>query len=274
MNKIFTFFTVMVLSASLNAQQQFEGKIVYNLHASMDEKKNEPDAQLAAFFAPQKIKLTFRKGGQDDPEAIILNLADGKIYSLNSKTKRYTIKYMKENLVAPPVAGKTYLGYKASAFQATDNGISNLLGGMFGNSEITFFSSDSLLFTVPEKYSRNPELVIIYKNHVVLGAEIKLGSLTPGTDNAIMQENLITATAIEINPIAVSPAEFVVPTDYVNQKDEVASDSVTTLMDSSMTTVDTTKATPNKAAVKRTTTKKPVSKKTNANKSSAALRKQ
>ncbi|MEP6674791.1 MAG: hypothetical protein ABJA78_06540 [Ferruginibacter sp.] len=266
-------FAILLLNV-VKAQQQFQGKIVYRLHATMDEKKNEPDAELTAVFAPQKIKLYFKKEGKDDPEAIIINLDSGKIYTVNSDSKKYSEKTLKVKTTAAPVADRTYLGYKTTARFAEDGGVSGVLTNLFGNSEIVLFSSDSLFFNIPEKYSRNAELIIVNKNHIVLGADIKLGAfMNNNEEGADKKDDLITAAAKEITPMAISPAEFAIPTDYVNKKDEVMEVDTSATLDSTTVTVDTTMATPKKVTTKKTTTKKSVPKKTTGNKSSAAMRK-
>ena len=273
MNRIFILIAGLFLTNLALAQKQFEGKIIYNLHASMDEKKGEPDAELTAVFSSNKMKLYFKKEGKDDPEAIILNMDSGKIYTVNSEIKRYSVKDLKEKPAAQPMSSRTFVGYKAMPVQANENGLGSLLGGVFASSEFTFFVSDSLIFNVPEKYSRNAELILVNKNHLVLGADIKLGAFMGSEGDAESKENLITAAATMISPMPISPAEFVIPSDYINKIDDFAAADSSAAMDKIEMAMDTPVAVSKKPVVKKTSTKKTTPRKITGNKSSAAIRK-
>jgi hypothetical protein len=249
MKKTIVLFSLLALFVIANAQQNFQGQIIYKLHASADNKK--PDAELKVLFGVNKIKIWFKEKEEYEKDALIVRLDSAATFVLKPDDKVYTKKMLQVTAPVQMLDVKSINGYSTRPFIPESNGLNTLLGGFLGSANTVFFIADSLHYFIPAPYAANKEFLMIQKNKIVLGAEVKIQANSFGMGESNDEKNsVITAEAIEIKPMIVNEEEFAIPAGYNIAKDEPTAmvDSVTTMM------VDTAaKAIP----VKKITTKKP-----------------
>lgn len=276
MQKILFVLLAVLTVGMANAQKNFEGKVVYNLHASNDDKG---DAELTVFFAPNRLKLIFKEKAEPDPKYILVNLDSGKIYTINTEDKEFKVKKLVQS-VAQPAESKTILGYKTSSVVPEQGGIGGLMGGLFGRSSAVFYVSDSLHFTIPAIYANNPELLVVNKGHIVLGASINFtgGIYGEAEEDSTAKGNIITVEAKEITPMMISKADLEIPDGFTLRVPapvtELAADSTMAYDTTTLAAVDTT-AYPKqvKPAVKKKPVKKTAPKKPSTSKTATPIRK-
>jgi hypothetical protein len=268
MKQLFLILTTVIISSIVSAQKNFEGSITYRLHASTGDK---PDAELKVLFGIKKLKLLFKENEAYDKDVLIVLLDSAAVYTVNFSEK--TFKKSTLTLVSPEKRPEKKIinGYNTSPFMPENTGLGNLLGGMLGSSNVIFYIADSLHYTIPAAFIGNKELLIIQKNKIVLGAEIQIVSpFKELTDSASKGDNIVTAEAVDIRPMAINENEFFIPADFVDRKNMVYPVSEDTVA-----VVDTVVVTPPPPAVKPVKKKpvKPVSPKTKST-PKAAIRKE
>jgi hypothetical protein len=249
------------------AQKDFEGKVVYLMEADKDEKKPE----LTVWFAPNKLKISFKENEQPDNKYLLVWLDSGKIFTINTATQQYKTKLLKARQLGNFVSEKkNIMGYPTTSMLLESNSPGTGLGGILSMNDIVYHVADQLTYAVPDRYTGNPELMMVYQNRVALGASIKLSSLLYGMEeDSEGKVANITATAILVTPMALAPAEFEIPTGYRPQlRDEYAADSAVSVPDTVAMAVDSARAIPPFKKPAKKPVKKPTGKKT-AVKSSA-----
>jgi hypothetical protein len=246
MKQLLFVLAALITANSLQAQKNFEGKIVYLLEADKDEKKPE----LTVLFSPGKIKLTFKENEEPDEKYVLVILDSGKVYTINTSTKQYKQKKLQVAEMAElytPVK-KNITGYATSSVKMPQPGLGGMLGGFVSFKNMVFDVADSLVFAVPEKFINNPELMMISGNHIVLAAQMSMGS--PFAEAEIEDENekekmnkKILVNAIAVTPMNFTADEFAIPAGYeleVRKPYEMPmADSVKSMMDTTMMMVDT-----------------------------------
>jgi len=251
-------------------QKVFEGTIIYQLHSS---DKNE-DAQLEVHFGKNAIKMKFTEKDNAEKEGVIVRLDSGKKYVLNTEEKTFRVKRLaqlvKHELNA---SNKKIAGYNTRPVDLTGNALLGMMGGLFRGAGTVFFVSDSLFYPIPEQYGSNIELLMIHQGRIVLGAEIKTGSVSlfDDEDDENMEDDKmeITASAISIKWENFNEHEFAIPADFVKYTDTYATDSSAApdslmAMPDSIATTEPVKWKPKTKEVKKkvTPTKQPVKPKT------------
>lgn len=219
MKQLFLILTILFFSGIVSAQKNFEGIITYRLHATTGDK---PDAELKVLFGIKKLKLLFKEKDEYDAEALVVLLDSASVYNVNVKEK--TFKKTTLTLTSPGKRPEKKLinGYTTTPFMPENTGLGNLLGGMLGSSSVIFYIADSLHYTIPAAFIGNKELLVIQKNKIVLGAEIEIVSpFREFADSASKGNNMVTAEAIEIKPMAINENEFFIPAGFVDRKDMV-----------------------------------------------------
>jgi hypothetical protein len=126
-----------------------------------------------------------------------------------------------------------------------------LLGGLFGSSRSLFYVADSLTYFIPEKYRDNMEFVMVQRNKIVLGAEIRItgGYMADANADSSNARSVINAEAVSIKPMMVDDNEFIIPADFTIFQPAA---------DSAYTVADTAVAMPQKQAIKKKTPVKKV----------------
>ena len=79
---------LVLLVNSINAQQSFQGSIVYNLH--VPQEKN--DAELLIQYGPNKIKIKFKEKADYDKTYLLIDLDSSKFFIVNNDEKTFQIK--------------------------------------------------------------------------------------------------------------------------------------------------------------------------------------
>jgi len=225
MKKIVSLLSLLCFLLTAKAQTDFEGKVIYQLQ---DPGKVNREAELTILFSPQKIRIRFKEVEKEttDKEEILINLDSGSIYILNTINNTYRIKKLKERTSDLPISNKTIAGYSTKALHAEPSGLSGLIGGLLGRSDMVFYVSDSLAFHFPQKFISNPELLMLSNQHIVLGAEFKMDYINDEYElknDEIPKNENITITAKEVIPMSVNNEEFLIPPGYVNRQQIIPS---------------------------------------------------
>ncbi|MGC4104442.1 hypothetical protein [Ferruginibacter sp.] len=216
MKKLFLSTVIICLAVFAKAQQDFQGEIVYKLHASEEDK---PDAELKAFFGNRKIKLLFKEKAEYDNDALLIILDSAATFTLNADHKTFKKKLLSIKTPMDAPQKRMIAGYTALPMIPENNGLGSLLGGMFGATNTVFYLADSLQYHIPDKFRGNMEFVIVQKNRIVLGAELQFSN--PFSDGGAVDSSkakIVTAEAISIKPGAIDESAFIIPADYVDSK--------------------------------------------------------
>jgi hypothetical protein len=270
------FVLALLLSiSSAYSQKNFEGKVVYLLEADKEEKKPE----LTVFFSAGKIKLIFKENEEPDNKYIIVIPDSGKIYTINT----YSKEYKQKKLAVTEPAGtyiaqkKTIAGQTTTSAKPAESGLGGMLGGIMSFRNVVFDVADSLIFEIPAKFANNPELMMLNNNHIVLGAQMTMGSYftdseeySDSTGEVISKK--ITVKAMQITPMSFTADEFAIPAGYAL---EVRKPYDMPMADSAM--IDTAIAMPDSPAAyvpAKKRAKKPVRKPTKKAPVKSAARKQ
>jgi hypothetical protein len=265
--------TALVLSQA-NAQNAFEGIIVYKLHNSAEENQ---DAELTALFGKNSIRLRFREKENYDKEEILVNLDSGKIFTLNSIEKTYRVKKLvSTDFLAADLSSKKIAGYETTAIDVSQQSIA---GSLFGGGKLVLYTANELHFPVPEKYSTNPELVIVSQNKIVLGAVMKYSKGMFHEDESetdtLPEMPVITVDAISVKQMNLPSEDFTVPSDYAKYSfnDFSVADSAIAMVDSTAWAVDSVVVPEQQASPPVKAPVKPKSKPLNRNTKTSAAQK-
>ena len=236
-------YTILLLTSlftltNLVAQKAFEGTIVYIIH----DNEGKGDEELTALFGKAGIKLKYRKDNKFDNEVLLINLDSSAIYTLNESEKTFTKKNLITKKPMQTIPDQVIAGYNTKAVDMSEN--LGYLGAAAGlGTEIILYRSDSLFYPLPDKYWGNSELVMINNNHIVLGADIRMGvSLATDTQKedtlSVDKKDLANIIAKEIKWEILDEKEFQVPVDFTKYSSYYPSDTIS-LQDSVTVAPDT-----------------------------------
>jgi hypothetical protein len=218
--------TLLFTLTNVVAQKPFEGIIVYTIHDN-EGKSNE---EITALFGKAGIKLKYRKDNKDDNEVLLINLDSSAIYTLNESEKTFTKKNLITKKPGQTLPDQVIAGYNTKAVDMSGN--LGYLGAAAGlGTEIILYRSDSLFYPVADKYWGNSELVIISNNHIVLGADVRMGA---GFATETQEEDTLTVhkkdvaniIAKEIKWEILNEREFQVPADFTKYSSYYPSDAM------------------------------------------------
>lgn len=274
MKYIITAFAGMLFFHS-NAQSYFQGKIEYNLHAERDK----DDASLTIYFGVNTIRLQLREKMQDSAkEYVLINLDSGKIYTVTPGQQQYKERSLLSGIRPTSFSPKDIAGFRTTPVMPTGWGLSypSFITSLLPNTVL--YVADNLGYKIPEKYAGNPELMMVQKGKIVLGAEIfgmdeDYSGKRPA-DSLRFDKPSARITATAITPMAVNGDLLKVPSGYTlpqppseeEYADMMAADSLDSVV-SSQKAIDPSKKMPVKKPKKS-----PTKKKTTAAKSSATRR--
>lgn len=201
----------------VSAQKNFEGSVTYRLHSSTGDK---PDAELKILFGDKKLKLLFKENGEYDKKALVVLLDSAAAYALDPDNKTFRKTALTLTSPAGNPVKKLINGYSTTSFKPENTGLSSLLGGMLGTSNVVFYVADSLPYYIPAAFTGNKELIAIQQNRIVLGAEFQIVSpFSEYADSSSKNNpNIISAEAVDIKPMAFNANEFLIPADFADQK--------------------------------------------------------
>ncbi len=273
------FFCVMMF-ISLQAQKDFEGKINYYLH---NEAASKEDAHLTITFRKNKIKFALQEGSNQDSvdnrTLSILYIDSGKIYTLSKYDSTYTVKVLRSKRKIELPSKRTIAGH--STTPSLQDPKASIFGNYLSQTNTIFYTSDSLHYTVPDKFENNMEFIFVNNNKIVLAAEayIDYSGMIDDLDTS-KTSTKITAEATEVIPMQIPDSEFEIPSFYVYSKDKyrfdnIAVDSIAMTIDTAAEIIDSPEPPPppKKITPKRSGHKPPPRKKTSTTKSSAIIRK-
>lgn len=212
MKKIFVILAALMICAFVHAQKNFQGEIIYRLHAAMGSK---PDAELKIFFGDNKLKLLFKEKEEYDDEELIILFDSAARYVVNRDHKTFKKKPLIISTPKKQIEKRSFLGYSTTPLALEGNGLQNILGEFVKTADVVFYLADSLYYAIPAIFEGNQELIAIYKNKIVLAAEIEMKNPFEETaDTSAKKADIITAEAIEIKPMKINDDEFSIPADY------------------------------------------------------------
>lgn len=211
-------FTVTILFLAISifglAQKNFEGTVVYTIH----DTEGKGDKQLTVMFGREAIKIKYGEKDNYDKEVLLINVDSGKLYTINEETKTYTVRRLVEKKEAQPgVIQKVIAGFQTKAVDLSGDMQSGRMASVVHGGTFLLYRSDSLFYAIPAKYSNNPELIVVYDNHVALGADITIGAgrdISEEDDYTGGSPETITIFAKEITPEKFSDSEFRIGTDF------------------------------------------------------------
>lgn len=149
MKRFYLFVTAVLLCMLVSAQKNFEGSVTYRLHSSTGDK---PDAELKILFGDKKLKLLFKEKEEYDKKALVVLLDSAAAYALDPDNKTYRKTTLTLTAPAGNPVKKQINGYSTTSFKPENTGLSGLLGGMLGTSNVVFYVADSLHFLYPGSF--------------------------------------------------------------------------------------------------------------------------
>ncbi|MEP7164779.1 MAG: hypothetical protein ABI741_08795 [Ferruginibacter sp.] len=212
MKKIFLILALM-MSSFIYAQQNFQGQIIYRLHAAMSSKG---DAELKIIFGDNKLKLLFKEKEEYEDDEVIVILDSAASYILNRDHKTFKKKLFTLNSPEKQIHKRTILGHSTTPEIPESNGLENLIGGYMKGAKVIYYLADSLFYAIPAIFEGNAEVIAIHKNKIVLAAEIEMRSPYAEPGDTSSKADIITAEAIEIKPMKINDDEFSIPATYVD----------------------------------------------------------
>jgi hypothetical protein len=211
--KSLTICFFILLAGKIHGQQNFQGTIVYNLHAS----KEKNDAELTIQFGPNKIKVKFKEKQEYDKTYLLIDLDSAKIFTINTEEKTFKSKPIEEVKPLQTIAPKTIAGYATTPALQEGRKSNGILAFLFTGNTILYPAND-LYFAVPQKYAGNPELIMIQNNHIVLGADITMGSsFGGGEDESNPALMMINVEAKNVQNGTLDVADFMIPQGFTKE---------------------------------------------------------
>lgn len=204
-------FSVVLLQAG--AQERFEGTIVYKMISDTKEPVVD-DSELKVHFGKNAIRIGFGRNGYS-PEDHYLLLDSGLIYETEASTKRYKRKILfakgkKETL---PATVKI-LSREISVVDLSEQGLTAFVTAL-RRGQVLIYPAKDLLYAVPEEYSSNIELSMIYNGRIVLGATL----IDKPTHEYERRLDTMELRAVSITRREFPEGFFEVPKDYSPEAD-------------------------------------------------------
>lgn len=262
MTKLFFLLTLIALEVPALAQEDFHGKIVYDV--SGDAKKKE-QGELHVYFKNDKLKVIAYENGKSKKgnDIILIDLKARKTFNLYALKKTYSADSIKsrEGMIAkmvPIAKKKTLLGFSCTAFKNSDAFNQKKNSDV---EQITCWYADSLFFHFDTSI-RYAQALPILSNGTGICLETEV------IDNSLHVPLKLIFKARQIDRFEVPDSIFNIPSDYkLNQGWSVSYDSAYSDSDSLLHELDSLKnassgqITPSYR--KKSHPKKPASKNTN-----------
>lgn len=232
--KILLLFLTITASLSAVAQKNFQGTIVYRILSN--EMADNSETELTVVFGVNKIRVSYKDHigtakEKTDSEEILINLDSGKVFIINTDQKIFHARRIPPTpaLVTAP---KIIAGHSTTPVITSTSGSS--LVNFLKNSRIVLYKSNDLFFSVPERFSFAPELLMISEGRIVLGATISYSDRIfekqfddDEVDSTTNFNKLTTIEAIEIKPGIIPTSAISIPDHFtkIRINDSFASDS-------------------------------------------------
>jgi hypothetical protein len=222
-------FTTLLLTAvvPLFAQKPFEGKIVYEVRSKADNKK----AAMTIYFGRNNMRLEFIDSATKRQEDIILiNLDSATIVTLkpNKSYKTSQLKRITSKTSIDTV--KSIAGYEVERIALSSSGLFGILSSVI-NDPVLYVAKD-LFYPVPGIYKGNPELLMINRNRIVIGAEFSFPSegqwnLKKGMEPEASDAGKVSAFAYLVQSQSLDISLFQIPIGYEKQPAYSGNDDAT-----------------------------------------------
>ncbi len=238
MTKLFFLLTLIALKVPALAQEDFQGKIAYDVSGDFDKTQQ---AEMIVYFKKDKLMMFFYTNDKSKPtsENVLINLNDKKSFNLNTFQKSFTEDTLNinagiaivTNLV--PIAGKrNLLGYTCSAFKNPAALAKNKNSDL---EQITCWYADSLLFHFDTSI-RYAQTLPILSNGTGICLETEV------INNSLHVPLKLRFKARQIDRFEVPDSIFNIPSDYkLNQGWSVSYDSASSKSDSLLHQLDSLK---------------------------------
>ena len=201
-------------------QKSFEGTVKYALHTP----KEKDTLQMQIDFAPQGIKIHVKEPRIDtnnEPEYILISLDSAKVYTIKPRNKSYRSHRLTEKMPATEVpAVKDFAGHRAIGELYNEAGVNNIFGSLLSSKTI-FYLAENLMYSIPEKYLSNFELMMVQNGKIVLGAEIHMapkmfffGSVSADDSDSSFNKVIVYIEAKEVIERKFDAADFSVPAGF------------------------------------------------------------
>ncbi|MDP4264819.1 MAG: hypothetical protein Q8941_19985 [Bacteroidota bacterium] len=259
----FLFFISLLAGIPGYSQKQFEGTIVYNLHASQESE----DAQLAILFGKNAVKLKMTEKNAPGKDELIIRLDLGELYTLDFGEKTFHARNLIEKKKADSgLSAKKIAGFMATPITLSDIPLMSVIAMLSRGGDPVIYVADSLFYFIPEKYSSNPELIFSHGGKITLGMEIKGNNSLSENDENNRQGADITIEATSVKWETFNDDEFSIPADFIKQYSPITDDSARSVDSTLKIMADTTQG-PQTKPVKQSpaNTKQPAKPKTKTN---------
>lgn len=223
MKALVAFITFCFVQFKGISQKQFQGKVLYDIVTN----NGRDSAQLELIFGNQAIKIMVspKKGDHIISKWVIVKLDSGYIYDFDTESKTYSIKHLSELPEKIEMSRKTIAGYSATPITNIASPIQQALRLPFGQGRSTQFLADSIIYTIPEKYSSDDQLLFVNNGHLVLGTTISIDKksnyeyhsgdevLSPKKNNKSIAFQMEATKVIHQE---IPDSEFQIPLEYLD----------------------------------------------------------
>lgn len=205
MIKLFILLLIFPLMAT--AQQNFEGKIVYESYTG----NKKDSAEMVAIYGKNKVQVTNRKFKRNKTEEsiVILDFDKGLRYDINPMTKTYVIDSFLMGDKAVSSLQRTSDTARILSYRVNSYVEDTLVFGL--KMKTTLWFSPDLKYIVPEKYAGFAHAPQSGDNNICwLGLSIvyRMQSVVEGA------EKTMSVQAIQVIPGPVDDNSLVVPDSY------------------------------------------------------------
>ncbi|MBO9634541.1 MAG: hypothetical protein J7578_15615 [Chitinophagaceae bacterium] len=203
------FALLLVLSfAKVQAQQAFEGTIVYRLFENTYQSEKDT-AALTVHFGKNKLKITYGRKGMGGIEDVLVHLESGKMYELDLEQKTFLAKRL---FATAKVAGigsrRTIAGHTAIATDLSEKGIAALVASM-NRGQVLIWPATDLYYPIPPQYISNIALSMVYDNRIVLGLTI-----IDRPRNGEASADTLRIEAVSVVPGSLPASHFEIPAGF------------------------------------------------------------
>ena len=193
-------------------------------------------------FAPQGIKIHVKEPRIDtnnEPEYILISLDSAKVYTIKPRNKSYRSHRLTEKMPATEVpAVKDFAGHRAIGELYNEAGVNNIFGSLLSSKTI-FYLAENLMYSIPEKYLSNFELMMVQNGKIVLGAEIHMapkmfffGSASADDSDSSFNKVIVYIEAKEVIERKFDAADFSVPAGFQKNRPYVYAPEELSIKDS------------------------------------------
>jgi hypothetical protein len=206
--KVLFALLLSVIFLQVNAQQRFEGRIVYRITAKQGAGRDD-SSSLTVFFGKNKLRINYERAGLGSIGQVIVDLDSGRIHELDTGNRTFVTKGLFKRVI-PAEAGShiKIAGYAVTATDFVGKGIATLVSSL-NQGQVLIYPAPDLYYPIPEEYISDRSVSMVYDNKILLGITI---IDRPRYEDH--QQDTIHIVAESVLP-AVQPASiFSIPEDF------------------------------------------------------------